>query len=148
MAAGRQSFIQTFKSIDHRIRQNCRLSLFLCSPPVPDGNLPTQSWCRHGILSVLRISSLIDLAKFSYIWTLNNDPPAENFGVQCQRRRQHRRPKGRLYKEKSLNCLKNISKTALSDFLPFRSLWTTSATPGRPLMLSSMWEQAGKLWHW
>ena len=75
---------------------------------------------------------------------MNNDPSAENFGVQCQRRRQHRRPKGRLYIEKSLNCLKNISNYALSDVLPRRSLWTISATPGRPLMLSSMWEQAGK----
>ena len=96
MAAGPQSFkYKTFKSIDCRIiRQNCRLSLFLCSPPVPDGNLPAKSRCRHGISF-----SLIDLAQFSY---MKNDPPAENFGVQCQRRRQHRRPKGRLFKEKSL----------------------------------------------
>ena len=46
--------------------------------------------------------------------------------------------------KKSHYCLKYISNAAFSDVLPRRSLWTTSATPGRPLMLSSMWEQAGK----
>ena len=61
---------KTIKSIDYRIRQICRLPLFFCSPPVPDGNLPAQSRCRHGISSFLRISLLIDLAKFSYIWTM------------------------------------------------------------------------------
>ena len=48
-----QSFIQTFKGIDYRIRQNCRLPLFLCSPPVLNGNLPAESRCRHGISSFL-----------------------------------------------------------------------------------------------
>ena len=69
---GRSTIVlyKTFKSIDYRIRQKCRLPLFFCSPPVPDGNLPAQSRCRHGISSSLRISSLIDLAKFSYIWTM------------------------------------------------------------------------------
>ena len=53
-----------FKSIKN-FRQMCRLPLFLCSPPVLDGNLPAQRRCRHGISY-----SLKDLAQFSYIWTM------------------------------------------------------------------------------
>ena len=60
---GRSTIVYTkkFKSIKN-FRQMCRLPLFLCSPPVLDGNLPAQSRCRHGISY-----SLKDLAQFSYI---------------------------------------------------------------------------------
>ena len=96
---------------------------------------------------------------------------AEDLGVQCERRHNNWRPKGvfsfyqlnksdisSIEEEKNMFSGLGINKAGYKGnnvffvcfilycfFFSFRSLWTTSVTPGQHRMLFSMWEQAGEI---